>query len=72
MSAVRTFETNRGTSRREEFWFIVAARSEDEAEIRADIGTVGHDAGHVPEMMLEGMKAGRSRLPTKRAKVLRP
>jgi hypothetical protein len=28
-------ETNRGTSGREDFWFIVAARSEDEAEIRA-------------------------------------
>ena len=32
---VSTPETNRGTSRREDFWFIVAARSEDETEIRA-------------------------------------
>ena len=35
MFPVSTHETNRGTSRREDFWFIVAARSEDEAEIRA-------------------------------------
>src|ERR1700761_9561762 len=33
-------ETDCGTSRREDFWFIVAARSEDEAEIR-----VGQSAG---------------------------
>ena len=33
--AVSTRETKLGTSRREDFWFIVAARSEDEAEIRA-------------------------------------
>jgi len=28
-------ETHFGSSRREDFWFIVAARSEDEAETRA-------------------------------------
>jgi hypothetical protein len=33
--AVSALETNWGTSRREDFWFIVAIRSEDEAEIRA-------------------------------------
>src|SRR5450755_904836 len=32
---VSTLETNCGSSRREDFWFIVAARSEDETEIRA-------------------------------------
>ncbi|MCP2223430.1 transposase [Bradyrhizobium elkanii] len=32
--AVRACETNRGILRREDFWFIVATRSEDEAEIR--------------------------------------
>jgi formamidopyrimidine-DNA glycosylase len=32
--AVSAFETDWGTSRREDFWFIVAVRSEDEAEIR--------------------------------------
>src|ERR1700733_6504640 len=37
---VSTPETDYGTSRREDFWFIVAARSEDEAEIR-----VGQSAG---------------------------
>jgi hypothetical protein len=36
--AVRACETNYGTSRREDFWFIVAARSEDEAEIRTGQG----------------------------------
>ena len=35
MFPVSTLETNRGTSRREDFWFIVAARSEDETEIRS-------------------------------------
>ena len=35
MSAVSVFETARGFSRREDFWIIVAARSEDETEIRA-------------------------------------
>ncbi|MHC2557150.1 hypothetical protein ACVJ6Q_008484, partial [Bradyrhizobium elkanii] len=29
--AVRACETNRGILRREDFWFIVATRSEDEA-----------------------------------------
>src|SRR5215211_5053478 len=33
--AVRAHETKLGSSRREDFWFIVAARSEDETEIRA-------------------------------------
>src|SRR5215207_8112558 len=33
--AVRARETDRGYSGREDFWFIVAVRSEDEAEIRA-------------------------------------
>jgi hypothetical protein len=33
--AVITRETELGTFRREDFWFIVAARSEDETEIRA-------------------------------------
>jgi len=33
--AVSTRETKLGTSRKEDFWFIVAARSEDETEIRA-------------------------------------
>ncbi|WP_244429443.1 MULTISPECIES: DUF2274 domain-containing protein [Bradyrhizobium] len=32
--AVRTCETNCRILRREDFWFIVATRSEDEAEIR--------------------------------------
>ncbi len=32
--AVRACETNRGILRREDFWFIVATRSEDETEIR--------------------------------------
>jgi hypothetical protein len=32
---VSTLETNFGSSRREDFWFIVAIRSADEAEIRA-------------------------------------
>ena len=32
-------ETDLGTSRREDFWFIVAARSEDETEIRAGQST---------------------------------
>ncbi len=32
---VSIHETNFGFSRREEFWFIVAARSEDETEVRA-------------------------------------
>ena len=36
MFRVSTPETNRGSSRREDFWFIVAARSEDETEIRPD------------------------------------
>ena len=35
VSPVSTHETNSGSSRKEDFWFIVAARSEDEAEIRA-------------------------------------
>ena len=35
MYAVRARETDRGYSGREDFWFIVAVRSEDEAEIRA-------------------------------------
>src|SRR5271163_4306573 len=35
MSAVSAIETLRGFSRREDFWIIVAARSEDETEIRA-------------------------------------
>gem|GEM_PF-5156832 len=30
MSPVSTHETNSGSSRKEDFWFIVAARSEDE------------------------------------------
>ena len=35
MFAGSTLETNRWSSRKEDFWFIVAARSEDETEIRA-------------------------------------
>jgi hypothetical protein len=32
MFGVSTLETNRGVSRREDFWFIVAVRSEDEPD----------------------------------------
>ena len=35
MFPVSTPETNSGTFRTEDFWFIVAARSQDETEIRA-------------------------------------
>jgi hypothetical protein len=39
VSAVSTRGTGRGYSGREDFWFIVAVRSEDEAEIRAGEAT---------------------------------
>jgi hypothetical protein len=35
LSPVSTLETFLAVSRREDFWFIAAARSEDETEIRA-------------------------------------
>jgi transposase InsO family protein len=35
LCAVSACETDRGYSGREDFWFIVTVRSEDEAEIRA-------------------------------------
>src|SRR5271166_6575618 len=52
---VSTPETNRGTSRGEDFWFIVAARSEDEAEIRAGqsagrTSAEGHSASDPPAL----------------------
>jgi transposase len=38
MSGISAFETDGGLSRTEDFWFIVAVRSEDETEIRAGSG----------------------------------
>jgi transposase len=38
MSSISALETDGGLSRTEDFWFIVAVRSEDETEIRAGSG----------------------------------
>ncbi|MGY3134077.1 hypothetical protein ACVWZM_004759 [Bradyrhizobium sp. USDA 4501] len=56
--AVRACETNRGILRREDFWFIVAARSEDETEIRTgqSVGrpsAKGHSAPDPPAVFAE-------------------
>src|ERR1700735_1626472 len=47
LSGVSTIETDLRFSGREEFWIIVAARSEDETEIRAGKAAGGRrDQGH--------------------------
>src|ERR687897_3955452 len=43
LSGISTHETDRGFARTEDFWFIVAVRSEDEADIRAGEGA-GRDS----------------------------
>jgi hypothetical protein len=47
VSGVSTIETDLRFSGRQDFWIIVAARSEDETEIRAGKAAGGrHDQGH--------------------------
>src|ERR1700735_2486610 len=47
LSGISTLETDQRFSGREDFWIIVAARSEDETEIRAGKATGGRrDQGH--------------------------
>jgi hypothetical protein len=47
LSAVSAFETDLRFAGREDFWIIVAARSEDETEIRAGEAAGGrHHQGH--------------------------
>jgi transposase-like protein len=60
MSPVSAHETDRGPFGTEDDWFIVAARSEDEADIRADQEghgrgrAEGHPARHAPPVLGRG------------------
>jgi hypothetical protein len=56
VSGVSACETDLGFSRREDFWFIVAIRSEDEADIRAGEAAgrrrgQGHPARDTPAVL---------------------
>src|SRR4051794_35699800 len=66
--AVSARETDRGYSGREDFWFIVAIRSEDEAEIRAGetaggSGREGPPACDAPAVLGRGEDPHRARGP---------
>src|SRR4051794_6813673 len=66
--AVSARETVRGYSGREDFWFIVAIRSEDEAEIRAGetaggSGREGPPACDAPAVLGRGEDPHRARGP---------
>src|SRR4051812_36966444 len=66
--AVSARETVRGYSGREDFWFIVAIRSEDEAEIRAGetaggSGREGPPACNAPAILGRGEDPHRARGP---------
>ena len=58
VSAISTFETDWGYSRTEDFWFIVAIRSEDEAEIRASEATGGSGCEGYPACVKGGPNLG--------------
>src|SRR5205085_1208317 len=70
LSGISARETNRGFARTEDFWFIVAARSEDEAEIRAGQGAgrsrcQRHPARHAAPLLGRGQDPHRARGPAR-------